>query len=115
MSTLKNELQAALAQLERRLDVLYDDRLDGRITPEMYDRNFRQYSDEKEGVVKSIQGSSEGNTRYLELGNNIFELSQRAGELYQTADSDRSRQLLRLVYGKVHFQKNIYSYSYSPL
>jgi len=38
------ELNRRYQQIQRRLNLLYDDKLDGKITPEFYEEKFKQYT-----------------------------------------------------------------------
>jgi len=60
------------------MDKLYDDKLDEKITPDFYTRKFKQYSEEKDDLTESIKKHSTASTGYLNLGINLYELSQRA-------------------------------------
>jgi DNA invertase Pin-like site-specific DNA recombinase len=74
------ELEARYEAIQKRLDKLYDDKLDEKITPDFYSRKFKQYSDEKDEVTESIRRHSQASTGYINLGVNIYQLSQKAKE-----------------------------------
>lgn len=69
------ELQRRQLQLEQRLDRLYDDKLDEKISEEHYNRKFQQYASEKETVVEHLQRYSQASTKYYELGIDIYNLA----------------------------------------
>ena len=111
------ELQARYEAVQKRLDKLYDDKLDEKITPDFYNRKFKQYSEEKDEVAESIKRHSQASTGYLNLGINIYELSQRAKDIYLKAKEkgmlDEQRSLIRLVYGELKLDEGKLSYAYS--
>ncbi|KKQ25556.1 MAG: Resolvase [Candidatus Roizmanbacteria bacterium GW2011_GWC2_37_13] len=111
------ELQARYEAVQKRLDKLYDDKLDEKITPDFYNRKFKQYSEEKDEVVESIKRHSQASTGYLNLGINIYELSQRAKEIYLKAKAkdmlDEQRSLIRLVFADLRLDEGKLSYIYS--
>ena len=71
--------------------MLYDDKLDGKIPLEFYERKFKQYTREKEEIVRSIEKHSNAQTKYFELGISNLELSQKAKEIYQKATIEEKR------------------------
>ena len=112
-NTSLSELNRRKEQIERRLDVLYDDRLDEKITEDFYENKFKQYSDEKEQIIQSISKYSQANNKYFELGMNIYELSQRAKEIYQRANLDEKRQLISLVFSNLALSDGKLNFTYS--
>ncbi len=109
-----NELNKRNEQIQKRLDRLYDDKLDSIITKETYDKKFKQYSEEKENIIQSIQNHSRASINYFELGMNIYELSQRAREIYSTTkDNERKRQLINLVFDNLNLNEGKLSFVYS--
>lgn len=97
----REELNHRYEQIQRRLNILYDDKLDGKITPEFYEQKFKQYTKEKEELVSAIEKHSNAQTKYFELGVNILELSQKAKEIYQKAKIEQKRTLLSLIFSNL--------------
>ena len=112
-SNALNELKSKYEQIEQRLDRLYDDKLDQRITRKFYERKFKQYSGEKDAIVEGIRRHSQASGKYFELGISIYELSQRAGEIYQKANLEEKRQLMNLVFHELSLDEGKLSFTYS--
>lgn len=112
-SSALNELNQKYGQIQRRLDNLYDDKLDEKITKEFYERKFRQYSEEKESIAQAIEKHSQASTKYFELGINVYELSQKAKEIYLKASQEEKRQLINLVFDKLSLNEGKLSFNYS--
>ncbi|MGB9726699.1 MAG: recombinase family protein [Minisyncoccia bacterium] len=108
-----NELNQRYEQIQKRLDNLYDDKVDERISKEFYDRKFKQYSEEKEAILGAIQKHSQASNKYFELGINIYELSQKAKEIYQKATQEEKRQLMSLVFNNLLLNEGKLSFSYT--
>lgn len=111
----RNELQKRYAATQRRIDSLYDDKIDGKISEDFYRTKFQQYSQEKEGVVNALKRLDTANTRYYELGASVIDLAHRARAIYsneKTSQEDR-RVLLSIVFSnlKLNGQKLEVSYS----
>lgn len=89
-------------------DEIYDGKLDEKITPDFYNRKFKQYSDEKDEITESIKQHSTASTGYLNFGINLYELSQRAKGM-----RDEQRSLIRLVFEKLILDEHKLSWEYS--
>jgi hypothetical protein len=96
-----------------RLDRLYDDKLDGKISEEFYERKFKQYSKEKEEIESAIKRHEKANLKYYELGLNFYELSQKAKEIYQKAKIEEKRQLIKLVFKELFLNGNDLIFTYT--
>jgi len=107
------ELNCRYEQIQKRLNILYDDKLDGKITPEFYEQKFQQYTQEKETIVNSIEKHSNAQTKYFELGVSIFDLSQKAKELYKKASVEAKRTLLSLVFSNLKLNEGKLSINYT--
>jgi len=112
-----NEIEDKHEQIQNRLDRLYDDKLDGKISEEFYNQKFKQYTKEKEGVLETIQNHSQASNKYFELGVNLFELSQRAREIYlkakKTKQTDNQRQLINLIFTNLILNEGRLSFYYT--
>lgn len=108
----QTELKQRYDQIQNRLDRLYDDKLDEKISEEFYDRKFKQFAQEKEQITDSIKKHSQANIKYYELGINFYELSQKAKQIYLKADQDQKRQLISLVFDKLTLNEGKLSYDY---
>jgi hypothetical protein len=108
-----NELKRRHNLILNRLDRLYDDKLDGKISEEFYERKFRQYSKEKEEIESAIKRHEKANLKYYKLGLNLYELSQRAKEIYQKAKLEEKRQLIKLVFKELSLKGNNLIFTYT--
>ena len=108
-----NELKQQHERIERRLDLLYDDRLDEKITRDFYERKVKQYSEEKERITEAIRKHSQASSKYFELGMSIYELSQRAKEVYQELNLERKRRLIGLVFDNLFLDEGKLSFTYT--
>lgn len=111
------ELQDRLAQVERRLDRLYDDKLDEKITKAFYDQKFKQYTQEKADIVTAIEKHTKAKNNHFDLGINLYELSQRAKEIYLRAKEchllEEQRRLISLVFTNMTLTEGVLAYEYS--
>ena len=109
------QLNQQLTLLSTRLDKIYDDKLDGGINQERYDRKFKQYSQEEKEITKTLKRHLESGLKYFELGALIFELSQEAKNLYLSKeDPDDRRTLLNIVFDSIILSDKGVEFHYSP-
>src|SRR3989339_1700011 len=90
-------------KLERRLEAIYEDKIDQKITVEFYERKFKEYTEEKNAVLKQLQKLDDGNAQYYEAGYAIHELAVRAKEIYQSkrVTVEDKRLLLSHIFSNV--------------
>lgn len=117
-TSTQNDLKEQYDRVQKRLDRLYDDRLDEKISEDFYNRKFKQYSGEKENITQAIQKHSHANTQYYQLGINIFDISQRAKQIYLKARkkklTEKQRQLLRFMFTNLTLDEGKVDYEYTP-
>lgn len=92
----RERLAAQRRSLQRRSEVLYDDRLDGRITVTRFDEKDAEIRRELELVeekLDSLEVSSPVDP--LESARGILELSQNAHRLFVKAPADEKKQFLQ--------------------
>lgn len=96
-ATLKG-IQSRQTRLKQQQGLLYDDRLDGRISAEAYDQKSAELNQELESLAEALKCHTEADAAYYELGSNIFELAQQAGKIFRDAPLAKKKRLLSLMY-----------------
>jgi len=91
-------LKAQYDRLQTRLDGMYVDKLDGRITGDYYDRKSMEWRAEQDGILRKIEKHQNANHAYLDEGIRVLELSQRAVILYEKQEMREKRRLLNFVF-----------------
>ncbi|PCI20300.1 hypothetical protein COB64_02120 [Candidatus Wolfebacteria bacterium] len=94
----KEEINENLERIENRLEIMYEDKLDGKITPEFYARKSKEYKEEKENILASLHTLGVDNTQYYEAGIAIHELASSATEIYQNKNVSTEEKRLLLSY-----------------
>ena len=108
------ELNRRLSAVEKRFGKIYDDKIDGHITEEFYQNRFKQYSQEKDQIQQSLSKHSNANAKYYELATNIYDLSQRAKEIFLKAkEKEHKRQLIKLIFATLTIDAGVVSYAYT--
>lgn len=96
-----DKLQSSLRRLDLQIKVLYEDRLDGRISSEVYDQKFKEKTAERKSIAKNIERLSDENTDYIEQAIDILELTQNAAEIFRTKPVEEQRILLGDIFSAI--------------
>ena len=89
--------QAELERLQKRLDVLYDDRLDGRIDASMYDQKAAEIREQQEQVRRRISDRQSATLPPKGQAVDLLALTSKAADLFVEQPGAEQRKLLRLV------------------
>ncbi|MFA6159975.1 MAG: recombinase family protein [Parcubacteria group bacterium] len=86
-----------LGVIDTRLNIMYTDRLDGRITMEVYDRMVTEYKKEQDDLREKQKEHSAGDKNFYITASKILDLSQRAWELFQNSEPQEKTQLVSFL------------------
>ncbi len=104
---IMSDLNHKLSRVQTRLDALYDDKLDGKIEPDFYEKKFKQYGQEQKDILEAIKRHKAANINYMEFGSKIFELAQAGRKLYEKkATKAEKRQMLNFIFSDVRLIDN---------
>ena len=84
-------------RLQNRIDVMYVDKLDGRIDTDFFDRKAAEWREEQGKCPVLIGERQDVNQTYLDEGIRLLELAQKAGLLFRKQSPAEKRQLLGFV------------------
>ena len=113
--SLKKQLEDRSKQLTRRDDILYEDRLDGRISAFQYDQKHREINKVQEVLSKKLETIDNDFLTILERGINILDLSQNATKIYQSKGDQEKRSLLRDLFSNLHLKDKFLEVECTPL
>ncbi|MHB1191279.1 MAG: recombinase family protein [Armatimonadota bacterium] len=91
-------LQLQCNRLQSRLDTMYVDKLDGRISQETYDEKSRAWKIEQLDILRKMESHQKANHAYIDEGIRILELAKKAVYLYETQEMKERRRLLNFVF-----------------
>ena len=99
----RQELNAQFERIQHRLEAIYEDKIDGKITADFYDNKFKEYSEEKEKIINKLEKLNDTNIQYYEAGYAIHELALRAKEIYtsEKATNEERRLLLSYIFSNL--------------
>lgn len=87
-------LRAQLTNLQRRLDVMYEDKLDGVIDPVTYARKAADTRAEQAKLAEQIAAHQQAGPSYVD---DLGQLANRAAELFEQQPASEKRKLLQYV------------------
>jgi len=90
-------LQTRRDTLQRRIDKLYEDKLDGKIDEDFWQAKHNEWMQEKAETERALNGNGQSNGVALDTGEQIFELTQRLYPLYVKQPRHDRRRMLRIV------------------
>jgi len=92
-----DQLKAEHTRLQSRLDGMYLDKLDGRISTEFFDRHANEWRAEQGRLLGRIDDHQAANKNYMDEGINLLELVSGAHLLFEKQEGHEKRRLLRFV------------------
>ena len=90
-------LQDEQSKLQNRLDKLYDDRLDGFIEPDFFERKSREWRQTQKRLTDQIAEYENAAHDYVQDGVRLLELAKKAYFLFKQQNSSEKRKLLNFV------------------
>jgi site-specific DNA recombinase len=90
-------LSAEHAQLQNRLDQMYVDKLDGKISESFYERKAFEWRAEQDRIAEAIQRHRSADRSYADSGVRLLRLASGAHTEFVSQGSDGKRALLQLV------------------
>ncbi len=83
--------------MRHRLDQVYLDKLDGKISEEFWTRKSAEWMAEEQQVAFAVQGLANANPNRIIDAVRIFELANKAHFLYVSQPTPEKAKLLRMV------------------
>ena len=90
-------LRAEADRLQRRIEVVYVDKLDGKISDDFYDRMQFQWREERDRCLRDIERHHDADDSYLDAGIAMLKLAGEAHSLFEKRSSSERRSLLGLL------------------
>ena len=89
--------QTKINELQSKIDKAYEDKLEGKITEDLWASKFKQWSDQKENLQIKLNAQQKANESYYETGVRLIELSNREYELYEQQNVKEKQKLLKFL------------------
>jgi site-specific DNA recombinase len=91
-------------QIQARIETMYMDKLDGRITQEFFDKNSTTWRGEQDGLQRKIQDIQKATPAPIDQAIDMLRLTSRAAELFLQQPATEQRRLLQMVVEKAAWQ-----------
>ena len=101
---IMSHLDAKEKQLENRLDQIYLDKLDNRISLKKHDELHGKFSKEMEDIQDQRQKHQSSNLKYFELGANLLELANKGEKVYLKASPEKKRIMLNILFSNLSLE-----------
>lgn len=101
--TQTKSINNQLERIRQRMRTMYNDKLDEKISEDLYDEKVQQFGEEKEALLNSLKKLEKDNTEYYRVGFAIHELALRAKEIYlsEKASIEERRMLLSYAFSNI--------------
>lgn len=99
---------------KRQLDILYEDRLSERISPERYDEMSKKIAQEQAELENSMTGMADQSRKQLKTGIDVLEKSQKAARVYATKSPADKRILLSELFTSLTLDGPVLNVIYNP-
>lgn len=93
LATIKKKLEA----IDKRLKVMYEDRLDGRLTVSEYDERVKEYKSEQQDLLIQYEDHSKADESFYINASKILDLASKAWELFESSEAEEKTQLLNFI------------------
>jgi DNA invertase Pin-like site-specific DNA recombinase len=90
-------LQREHQRIQDRIDRMYDDKLDGRIDNDFFDRKAAEFRSEQGRIMGDIAAHEVAIAGFVDEGARIGDLAMRAAELFEAQPAAEKRKLLDYV------------------
>ncbi len=90
-------LQTESARIQQRIDIMYEDRLDGRVTVEMFERKHHEYDERLKEIEREVQKHRNANYTYIEEGAMLLDIASRAVDIYDLQPIHEKRKIIQVV------------------
>ena len=90
-------LEQELARIKSRLEQMYEDKLDGRITNDIYDKKAKEYLNKRDQIMGQINNHTRADSNYYIEAKKVLDISQRAFKVFESSEPEEKRQFLNYL------------------
>lgn len=110
---LKTSIQASIDRITRMERNLYDDKLAGEITHELYKIKQEELMQEKTDLQKQLSSINANTGMVLEKKIALFELSQKAADIYPNKLPEQKRSIISKLFSELTYDGGAVSVTYT--
>ena len=90
--------------ISEKIEVMYDDKLEGRITADMYDKKVKDLNSRKAELETEIRKLQKGNNYCRITAKQLLSITKRMKNIFESSEVDEKRQILNLVFQNFSLQ-----------
>lgn len=90
-------LEAQEKALHRRLEQIYLDKLDGKITEEFWQQNTDAWREQQDDLRRNLARHKQADRAYMDEGVKFIEFAQQAHSIYLTASVENRKEILASI------------------
>ena len=95
--TSTEQIQKQISRLQNRLDNLYTDKLDGRISQEFWKEKHEIWYQEKDTLLNKLRILNNASKNFDEGSNLLSNFLETAPRLYKSRNGKQKRQILSMI------------------
>ena len=95
------KLRSQLDVINRKKDILYEDRLAERITSGEYDNRYKALREAEESTTAAMSNVNDTKNKQFEHGMKILDLSQQASSVFPTRSPEQKRFILSRLFSNL--------------
>ena len=113
--SVMGELEGRLSRIVNRLNKIYTDKLDDVITVEKYNQLKQEYETEQAAILKDITRHKKANSRYLDYGVAVLEVTKNALTILRDPDKspEIKREYYKVIFSKLQMTGDLVDYKYN--
>lgn len=94
---LKRQYNTDYMKLENRIEKMYEDSLDGRITIDLFEKKRDQYREEQKEILAKAKNLQVADEEYYLTSQYLLQIASRAKELFESSEPNEKKQILQLT------------------
>ena len=102
--------QTEYQKYEERIEKMYEDKLDGRITDDYYDQKRQEYRAKQKELQDKMTKLHYADEEYYITADYLLQLASRAYELFESSEVQEKRQLLKLTLQNLKLEGSLVRY-----
>ena len=92
-----NKLQKDYNILEKRISKMYDDKLDGFVTKDLYQKKLKEYKERQNDILIQMEEHNKADENFYITASKILDLANHALEIFESSEVNEKRALVNIL------------------
>lgn len=109
----KNQLKSLRVEynkLDYKKSVMYNDRLEGRLSTDEYDKLSNEVKEKQNQILHDLQRCQQANNSYYITAERILKLANKAEDIFKGSEVEEKRELLKMILHNPELDGENFSY-----